>query len=151
MLKDFIETSIAPRRSMIKNALDFGCGPAPVLSILLRNAGLDVDVHDKFFSPQEAYLNNKYDLITATEVLEHLKDPVETIKLFKGLLNENGIIAVMTQFHPRDDQQFVDWWYRRDRTHISFYSPRTIARLAEKYGMKILYCDDKNICVLQIV
>lgn len=149
MLNDFIEKSVAPYKDTIKRVLDFGCGHEPVLKTLLKDKGLDVDIYDKFYAPDKVYINNKYDLITATEVLEHLTDPLYIFDLFRNLLNINGIISVMTHFHPRDDKIFTDWWYRRDRTHISFYTPKTIGYLARKFGLKLLQCDGKNICVLR--
>lgn len=148
MFRDFIETAIRPYKAEIKTALDFGSGPGPVLAELLRREGFNVDIYDKHFAPEKVYLNKKYDLITATEVFEHLKDPVATLKLLKSRLNKNGIIAIMTLFHPNDEEHFKKWWYRRDSTHISFYTPRTFKLMANLVGMKILMVDGKNTCTL---
>ncbi|MFL3005273.1 MAG: class I SAM-dependent methyltransferase [Candidatus Neomarinimicrobiota bacterium] len=38
--------------------------------------------------------NQKYDLITLNKVLEHITDPLKTLKKAKSLLNDNGIIYV---------------------------------------------------------
>ena len=54
----------------------------------------------------------------------------------------------MTLFHPNNEEEFKDWWYRRDTTHICFYTPKTLKKLAELIGLKVLLVDDKNICVL---
>jgi 2-polyprenyl-3-methyl-5-hydroxy-6-metoxy-1,4-benzoquinol methylase len=102
---------------------------------MLIDMGFHVDIYDKFFAPEEIYINNTYDLITATEVMEHLRDPLPTIKLLKKHTNKKGIIAIMTAFHPLDETKFMEWWYRRDKTHISF--------------LKLAAYDDKNIIVLQ--
>src|SRR3989339_1726616 len=106
MFQDFIAQAIRPYKNQIKTALDFGSGPGPVLADLLRQEGFDVDIYDKHFAPEKAYQNKKYDLITATEVFEHLTDPMETLKLLKSLLNENGIIAIMTLFHNNNEEDF---------------------------------------------
>jgi len=150
MLKGYIEKAISPYKDTIYKVLDFGCGESPVLSSLLREEGYEVDIYDKFFSAKKTYRRKTYDLITATEVIEHLPDPLSTFKLFRSLLNKDGIISIMTLFHPQEDTQFIDWWYRRDRTHISFYSPVTVKYLADIFNMKLLICDNKNIFVLQI-
>ncbi|MBU0686785.1 MAG: class I SAM-dependent methyltransferase [Candidatus Margulisbacteria bacterium] len=148
MFRDFIEKSVAPYQKRIKTALDFGCGPGPVLAALLKEKGFQVDIYDKYFAPEKVYQNKKYDLITATEVMEHLKDPLKTLKLLKEHLNTNGILAIMTLFHPQDEEKFKDWWYRRDLTHISFYTPKTFEFIAKQLGMKVLMSDEKRECVL---
>jgi len=151
MFQEFIGKAILPYRARIKTALDFGSGPTPVLAELLRQEGFEVDIYDKYFSPEEVYLSKKYDLITATEVFEHLKDPLAVLKLLKSHLNQNGILAIMTLFHPNGIEEFKLWWYRRDSTHISFYTPKTFECLASLLGMKVMMVDDKNVCVINPV
>jgi len=148
MFRDFINKAIRPHRSRIRTALDFGSGPGPVLAELLRQEGFETEVYDKYFAPEKFYLHKKYDLITATEVFEHLDAPMGTLRMLKSHLNNDGILALMTLFHPNDDERFKDWWYRRDATHISFYTPRTFRRMAALSGLKVLLSDEKNICVL---
>ncbi len=149
MFRKFIDKAIRPHKSSIKTALDFGSGPGPVLAELLKQEGFETDVYDKYFSPEKIHLNKKYDLITATELFEHLKAPLPTLKLLKSLLNKNGIIAIMTLFHKNDIEEFKKWWYRRDSTHISFYTPKTFECMANLLGMKTKIVDQKNICLLQ--
>jgi len=149
MFKRFIEKSIIPYKDNIRNGLDFGCGPGPVLAELLKREGLKVDIYDPYFAPKKVFESKRYDLITSTEVFEHLKEPIETLKLLKEHLNGKGILAIMTLFHPNNEEKFKKWWYRRDPTHISFYTPRTFRYLANKFHMDVLKIDQKNICVLQ--
>lgn len=149
MFCEFIDKAFRPHKSQIKTALDFGSGPGPVLAELLRQEGFQTDIYDKYFSPKKVYLNKKYDLITATEVIEHLKDPLPTLKLLKSLLNKDGTIAIMTLFHQNDIEEFKKWWYRRDSTHISFYTPKTIEYMAKLLDLKFQLIDKKNICVLE--
>lgn len=148
MFREFIENAIRPCKAEIKTALDFGSGPGPVLAELLRQEGFETDIYDKHFSPKKVYLNKKYDLITATEVFEHLKDPLATLKLLKSLLSPHGILAIMTLFHPNNEEEFKKWWYRRDSTHITFYTPKTFEYMAKLLGMKVLATDSKNTCTL---
>ncbi|UCH92865.1 MAG: class I SAM-dependent methyltransferase [Candidatus Aminicenantes bacterium] len=155
MLKTFINKSITPFHQNIKTTLDFGSGPGPVLSRLLREMGYETDIYDIYFAPEKVYLEKTYDLITCTEVLEHLKDPLETLRMLKDHLKAGGILAVMTLFHPvyelsaTPDQLpcqtvFKDWWYRRDPTHISFFRPETFYYVARFLDMTILMMDQKN-------
>lgn len=147
MFKRFIDKAVKPFLPGLKNGLDFGCGPGPVLAELLSEMGLDMDVYDPYFYSDRGFLEKKYDLITATEVLEHLRYPCPVIQMLKGLLNKKGIICIMTLFHGNDD--FKNWWYKQDPTHICFYSPATFAWIAKHFALKIAYINEKNICVLQ--
>ena len=147
---EFIDKAIRPYKSKIKTALDFGSGPGPVLAELLRKEGFKTDIYDKHFAAEPVYLNKKYDLITATEVFEHLKNPLSTLRLLKSHLNKNGILAIMTLFHQNNDEHFKKWWYRRDSTHIAFYTPKTFECMADLLEMKVLMKDEKNVCVVGI-
>ena len=148
MFKAFMKIAVDPYAAHIKAALDFGSGPGPVLAALLRQKGYDVDIYDLYFAPEKVFENKSYDLITATEVFEHLQDPLQTARLLKDHLNNPGILAIMTMFHPGDGASFNNWWYRHDPTHISFYRPKTFTVLAGLLGLKVLTFDQKNVCVL---
>lgn len=148
MFKDFIRENIQPYPVDIKKALDFGSGPGPVLAQLLREEGFEVDIYDPYFSPLKVYEGKEYQLITSTEVFEHLKNPLETAALLKRHMSDKGLLVVMTQFHP-GPEEFKDWWYRRDPTHISFFVPQTFKVIAEILNMKVLRFDDKKSIVLR--
>lgn len=127
------------------HALDFGSGPAPILGELLKRRGITVDCYDKFYQPQTIFENKTYDLITSTEVFEHLENPRQTLEMLAHCLKPNGIIAIMTLFHPNDTELFRKWWYPRDPTHISFFTCKTLEILGEKCGLKILGGDGKRV------
>jgi 2-polyprenyl-3-methyl-5-hydroxy-6-metoxy-1,4-benzoquinol methylase len=130
------------------NALDFGSGPGPVLSQILEKKGLQVDIYDKFYQPKKVFTNKQYDLITSTEVFEHLQNPFATLSLLKKHLKKDGMIAIMTLFHDNNEENFLKWWYRRDPTHILFYTPKTFEVLARMCGLKVLKHDNKRVIVL---
>ncbi|MBO8136956.1 MAG: class I SAM-dependent methyltransferase [Desulfotomaculum sp.] len=146
-LTGFINEAVKPYMKNIKTGLDFGCGPGPVLSQLLTEMGIIMEYYDPYFYPGVYFSYKKYDLITCTEVLEHVRKPREVINFFQEHLNSRGILAVMTLFH--NNNNFKKWWYRLDPTHICFYSPRTFHWIAKKYNLEIKYINDKNICVMQ--
>ncbi len=132
-----------------ENALDFGSGPEPVLSQLIKRRGVMVDYFDKFYQPNRCFEGKTYDFITATELFEHLKEPVETLKLLADHLKPNGIIALMTLFHTNKQDDFLTWWYRRDPTHIIFFTPKTMQFMAEKCGLELIKTDGKRIAILK--
>ena len=149
MFENFIDNAIAPYLENIETALDFGSGPTPVFSVLLERRGLIVDIYDLYYSPEKVYESKSYDLITSTEVFEHLSRPIEILEMLAEHLNERGYVALMTKFPPKDDQAFLDWWYRRDPTHISFFTPKSFELMAEKVGLKVLKTINENIVVFQ--
>ena len=149
MFQDFIDKTFAPYQKSINTILDFGSGPNPVLANMLKKEGFDVEHYDKFFAPKKVYENKKYDLITSTEVIEHISDIHEVFQLFSEHLNPNGYLAIMTQFHTNEKEAYLKWWYRRDPTHISFFRPQTFTKLAIYYDLVLLFSDDKKLILLQ--
>jgi cyclopropane fatty-acyl-phospholipid synthase-like methyltransferase len=149
MFRSFIVKAIDPYLENIESALEFGCGLGPVLAELLRQKGLDVDKYDLYYFPKKVYENKSYDLITSTEVFEHLKEPIDILKTLVNSLNDSGYIVLMTRFPPSDNREFLDWWYRRDITHISFFTPKSFEIMAKKVGLKVVKTIDSNIVVFQ--
>lgn len=143
--KNFIDEAVWPFIGECKRALDFGSGPQPVLAyVMKKDYGIKMDLYDLFYAPDEAYKNKKYDLITSTEVIEHLSNPFECLQHFYDLLNEGGILSLMTQFHSNEISSFINWHYMRDRSHISFFRLKTFEILAKQIGFKIVYSNQKQ-------
>lgn len=141
-IRRFVKKAVLPFAREGKRALDFGSGPVPVLAILLeREYDYQVDIYDLFFSPKKVYEGKKYDLITSTEVLEHLSDPLGAFKLLASLLAPDGIFALMTLLHQNEDDHFLSWHYIREQSHITFYSLETLSYLAAQAGLEMLYSD----------
>jgi len=125
--------------------LDFGSGPSPVLAQLLeRDYHLKVDIYDYYYSPTKVYESKQYDLITSTEVVEHFLSPLDYFELFVAHLKPGGVLAIMTQFHPCDDQLFLKWHYIRDLSHIAFYTVTTMIHIAKRVGLEMIYTDHKR-------
>lgn len=123
------------RLAPASEGLDFGCGPGPALSAMLRHAGHRMRDYDPAFAPDPAALTRNYDFIACTEVFEHLHQPARELDLLERLLRPCGVLAVMTSFQT-DDARFADWQYRRDPTHVVFYRRRTFEVLARARGWK---------------
>jgi SAM-dependent methyltransferase len=148
-LTNFIDTAVIPFIQFGK-ALDFGSGPNPVLSkILIEKYHFECDIYDKFYANNLSYLDNKYDLITLTEVIEHLSNPVQVFQTFNKILKPNGILSIMTLFHEKNRQKFSDWFYIRDVTHLTFYTPKTIEFLGNLTGFNLVYTNDYRVIVLK--
>ena len=149
MFEDFIEVAIVSYLKKIQTALDFGSGPTPVFSELLKRRGLEVDIYDLYYAPKKVYEGKSYDLITSTEVFEHLSKPLETLQILTKHLKKGGYLVLMTKFPPKEDEVFLNWWYRRDPTHISFFTPKSFEVMAQKVGLKVLKTINDNVVVFQ--
>jgi SAM-dependent methyltransferase len=121
------------RLSPHRIGLDYGCGPSPVLAQILEAAGHNVRRYDPFFYPDRSVLETTYSFIACCEVVEHFHRPSSEFAQFAKLLRPGGVLAIMTSFMV-DDDLFENWHYRRDSTHVVFYSETTFGFLASQHG-----------------
>ncbi|KZY31313.1 hypothetical protein A3740_06680 [Oleiphilus sp. HI0068] len=134
----FLEKLSMPLISQLEpfaNGLDFGCGPGPTLSIMMREKGFNVEEYDPFYMPDKSPLSGRYDFITSTEVVEHLSKPKEVFELLFKMLKKKGVLGIMTKQPPK--QGIVNWQYTKDPTHISFYSVKTFQYIAALFDCQL--------------
>jgi SAM-dependent methyltransferase len=134
--RKFLDRLLLPLGAQLKpgaEGLDYGCGPGPTASVMLRERGFPTVDYDPYFFDDSTSLKKKYDYVICTEVLEHLRRPAEDLSRLDALLKPGGILGTMTGV-LEDDAAFPGWWYRRDFTHIAFYRPETLAWIAGRFG-----------------
>ena len=124
-----------------RKGLDFGCGPGPTLSALFEEQGHEMDLYDPFYYNNPEVFQKKYDFICATEVMEHLGSPDREFSALFAMLNQESWLGIMTKL-VIDKHAFSTWHYIRDRTHISFYSKRTFAYLAQRFNAELRFVAD---------
>lgn len=117
--------------------LDFGCGENSGLGHSLRQAGFNLQSYDPFFQAYLSSLQQDYDFIAAVEVAEHFYKPGEEFGRLKKMLRANGHLGLMTQIYS-SDIDFENWYYRRDPTHVCFYSEKTFAWIQKHFSFKNL-------------
>jgi SAM-dependent methyltransferase len=127
--------------------LDFGCGPGPTLSLILTEAGMSMDIFDKFYASDPSVFIRQYDFVTATEVLEHLSEPMIEITRLWQCLKPGGYLGAMTQMVSVINP-FERWRYKDDPTHICFFKPQTISWLAAKLAAG-LELQEGNVFILR--
>ena len=125
---------VTPLKNEVKNffgtdsiGLDYGSGTDSAISFLLTNENYLVKKYDPFFNPDASVLNaSTYDFILVCEVAEHMYAPAEEFQKISSFLKPKGVIFVMTSLlTPAVD--FNTWYYRRDETHVGFFSAKTFA------------------------
>lgn len=112
-----------------------------VLTRMMRDRGFDYFWSDKyceniFASGFEDRPSNRYDVITAFEVLEHVTDPVG---FFEGLFARHDCRTIVFSTVLFDGAPPPEhWWYYAfdGGQHVSFYQRRTIDAIARHLGLK---------------
>jgi len=119
--------------------LDFGCGPGPALSELMRERGHPTALYDPLFFPDPSTLQQRYAFICCSEVAEHFRQPRCEFQRLRALLAPGGVLAVMTQWR-RDEAEFAGWRYVHDPTHVCFYRERTLRWIADLMDLRVVHC-----------
>jgi len=118
--------------------LDFGCGPAAVLADMLSEKGVHMHTYDPFFANTPEVLQRTYDIVTCTEAIEHFHAPHKEWQQFNLLVQSGGIIVIMTK-RVIDKSRFLQWHYKNDPTHVSFFSEATFEYLAKRDGYDVSF------------
>ena len=111
------------------SGLDYGSGPGPTLHLLAKEDGFQCLHYDPCFHPDKSVFGQQYDFITCSETAEHFHDPAGEFRQLHALLKPSGWLGVMTSRRmPNTD--FANWHYRREETHVMFYSDATFRWLS---------------------
>lgn len=117
--------------------LDFGCGADSAVIRLLTEANYEMSAYDPLYFPNEKVLERQYSFVVATEVIEHLHKPAEVFRRLRGLLKDGGALVLMTHVY-NESIDFSSWYYRRDPTHVAFYSAQTLKWIEKNFGFQAL-------------
>lgn len=154
-----------------KRVLEIGCGPGSITKLLTsvskcRVTALDIDaesiakiqtycenayqadLNDPLW-PGVVEDNQKFEVLVAADVLEHVYTPSEVLQSMKGLLDDNGYMVISL---PHAGHSVIhaclfdeDFEYNDagllDRTHIRFFGIKNIQNLFEDAGMKIIHAE----------
>lgn len=147
---NFLHTKITE-----KTLLDFGCGVGGFLQqtigVTNKSDGIELELrlHEYFNTIglnvyqniQEIDCNTSYDIITAFHVIEHLPDPISTLKELYNLLNDNGELiievpnsddALLTLYDSKKFKEFSYW-----SQHCYLFNTSTLSKLVKKAGFQI--------------
>jgi hypothetical protein len=120
--------------------LDFAGGYG-TLTRFMRDRGYDFRHDDPYcenlFAPGfTGTTDDRYALVTAFEVLEHLSDPASTLAAPAAATD---LLLVTTQVLPDPPPQPGQWAYYAEETgqHITFYTVAGLRALADRLGMQV--------------
>lgn len=119
-----------------------GIEPSRQAGAFARSMG--VDVVDGFFSSQTAPELGRFDVVHLNNVLEHLSDPAEIIRLAADVLDPGGLICVNVPNEFTPIQQAgrlrvgaAQWWVAPPH-HINYFDFASLSALVERYGLHVV-------------
>jgi SAM-dependent methyltransferase len=134
--------------------LDYGCANGIFLKYLADVVGVDdrhiygVDLESDMLDEcrsrfrnvepvdQVLSFNQRFDLITLWNVIEHIHDPVPTLESLVKLLNPDGEILIETpMFSPFAKKLGIEWSHYIVLEHINLFSRSAIKNLFYDLGM----------------
>jgi hypothetical protein len=142
-----LATPLAERLPPGAEGLDFGSGPGPTLSLMLRERGFPMEIYDPFFAPATESLARTYHFITCTEVAEHFHHPGREMHRLDRMLRPGGWLGIMTEM-LRPGTRLEQWRYARDPTHVCFYREETMHWIAAHFGWSV-HLPHPNVALFQ--
>lgn len=128
--------------------LDFGAGPGPLLARMLEEQGYPVTLYDPLFFPNQSALQKKYEWVTASEVVEHFRNPRAEFEKLRDLLAPKGKLILMTLlYHP--GIEFRTWHYRREKAHVGFYSRQSCEWIRKWAGFSEMEITGERVIVFR--
>jgi 2-polyprenyl-3-methyl-5-hydroxy-6-metoxy-1,4-benzoquinol methylase len=88
----------------------------------------------------------RFDVVTMNDVLEHIADTEEALEIVRALLKPDGCFVISVpnvRYYPVLKQLMVDgdWRYQDsgvlDRTHLRFFTRKSIVRALEQSGLQV--------------
>ncbi|SMO37114.1 class I SAM-dependent methyltransferase [Fodinibius sediminis] len=146
--RTFLSQLFNPLNDLLEPAskgLDFGSGPGPTLHLMFEEAGHRMRIYDSFYEDDPSVFGERYDFITATEVVEHLFHPRREFDRLWKCLRPGGHLGIMTKIARDDTGHFANWHYRLDITHVTFYTKNTFRWMADHWKASVRFPDDRII------
>jgi len=154
---DSFERFLPPER---RTLLDVGSGPGfflahgqargwsvaglePAAQAIAHARSLGVDVVEGFLDGTTAARVGRFDVVHASEVLEHVPDARCAVRRLAGLLNPDGLLCIVVpnDYSPFQHALRVDgyppWWVV-PRHHVNYFDRASLARLLSSEGFEIL-------------
>ncbi|MBU4370175.1 class I SAM-dependent methyltransferase [Candidatus Parcubacteria bacterium] len=150
----FVEKIIIKYFNQNNKFIDYGGGYGLFVR-LMRDKGFDYYRQDNYcqnlfaesFDIQDLNNDNqKFELLTAFELFEHLEEPISEIE---KMLKFSDSILFSTELQLQNTEDLENWWYFSPESgqHISFYTKESLNFIAKKFNLN-LSTNNKSIHIL---
>lgn len=137
--------------------LDIGCSVGLFLKVARERGwvvkGVEPSLKNTDFAKREFYLdvingnvnfvdfgNEKFDVVTMWDVLEHLSDPDKVISKIHSLLDKDVIFVLSTPNIKSTIAKIMrQKWHSIIRMHLYYFDENTLSLFLKKHGFKIIY------------
>ena len=138
------------------NALDIGCATGACLSVFegryFESFGIDINTDAVYLAKQanpkshliignvqdELFLPQQFGLIMAIDVIEHLQQPHELLRIIWRLLQPGGVAFILTpNFRSVSSKILGTYWPHRKEEHLCIYSSLSLKRQCDRYRINI--------------
>lgn len=133
--------------------LDFGCGNGMLSRYVKRETGANVvGFEEGWIAGQARKFGNLVigpdelkahygtcDVVSAIEVLEHVVEPLQTLRTIRKLLKPGGLFFYTTGNAQPHRGRITNWSYCMPEVHVSFYEPRTLELAFQRTGFRFEY------------
>lgn len=135
--------------STIKTVLDFGCGYGLFVSYL-RLMGIEADGIDKTTELKIDKLKPKhYDAIFMIEVIEHLRNPQETIKKLGRAIKKGGMLYIETSFADQVEDIASCEYIDPRIGHVSILSNKGLQYCLPKMAWEVQEKVNDNVIIMR--
>lgn len=89
-------------------------------------------------------LEEQFDVIILSHVLEHLLTPGDMLQMIRTRLAPGGLLYIEVPHIPAgSEKHYIDsvWAPRFDEPHITFFSPSPLKRMLQTNGFEVAFCD----------
>ncbi len=113
----------------------YGVEPSRWACSRAREQGLNVWEGDFLQYPED----EKFDVITMLDIIEHMATPGLAFKKARSLLKEGGILVITTPDIESLAAKLMGkrWWHLRP-AHVNFFTKRTLLKASELFGFRLV-------------
>ena len=106
---------------------------------------LKLDIEENFLDANLAKNLGQFDVVNLGEVIEHLSDPTEMLKIVNSMLHNGGLISIIApnDFNPfqlllENSCDYDPWWIAPPH-HLNYFDKESLSKLLDRCGFEVVH------------